>query len=886
MTADLTEDLRRYAADEILRDGSSIHVRAIRPDDKDRLTEHFGQLSPRSVYYRFFGVKRRLSVEDLQRFTELDFVRDVGLAATLRQDGCERFIGIGRYFSTAPERAEVAFAVLDSFQGRGIGTLLLEHLSRIAQASGILEFEADVLGENNQMLSVFRHSGFRVRRSLEEGVVHVSFPTAPTEEFVLASEQRDREAAAQSILPFLAPRTVAVIGAMQHEEDAGAVLLRHLAAAGFRGELYPVRPGGGTIGGRRAFAALGAIDGTVDLALIVAAADEIETLVDDCARAGVRSVVLLSSGSDERTVTGAAIDRQLRERVRGAGMRLIGPSSLGVINTSALVQLNASFAPGLPSTGNVGVLSQSGAVGLALLDHVGARGIGLSSFVSVGNKADVSGNDLLAYWSEDPATEVVALYLESFGNPRTFARLAPAVARHKPIVAVKSRRHRPGSEAGSDVDVAFDALFEQAGVIRTDTLEQLLDVTTLLSTQPLPRGSRLAILTNAAGPGVLLADAWRGQGLELPSPSLSTCEELSELVGRSACFDNPIDLLPSSTDDSYRRALEILGRDPVFDAVVAIHTPMRTDELAPVAAAIADGAQRVPEDKPVLAVLLTSQALPPLSSDSGSRLVPCFHFPENAALALAAVERYGRWRRRERGNVCELDRFARETIRAVIERVLGDTGDEGGWLSTGDLATVLRAAGIPVAATEEATVADAIQVADKLGYPLVVKLGGGDGRVITGLESPEALAQTIGSLGGVDGPGADELVLQRQIEGGIEASVEVRNDPTFGPLLICRLGGAIGELLREASVQLLPVSDGDAEAMVVKLRTSPLLDGFRGQPPGDRRAFVDLIRKVSALAAVLPELSELQLRSLKVLTPGRGCIAVDGRMRVRPPGIR
>ncbi len=564
-------DLQHYAADALLLDGGSIRIRAIRPDDKELLLEHFAGLSPRSVYFRFFNVKKRLTKAELQYLTELDFVARVGLVATLRTGDQEKIIGIGRYTrlgnGEAPCRAEVAFAVLDSHQRRGIGTLLLEHLARIARTHGITEFEADVLGENNRMLEVFSKSGFGVRRSIEGGVFHLTFPTAESEQYREASHQRERHAAAQSVRAFLQPSAIAVVGASRQADKIGARLVANLRAGGFTGPIYPVNPHAGEIAGLRSYPTVSSIGAPVSLALIAVPAAVVEKVVEDCARAGVRGVVVASAGFAEASAAGKEAQERLLALARSSGMRLVGPNSMGVANTDPAVSMNATFAAEPPAAGNVSVLSQSGALGVAVLHLARSRHVGISSFVSVGNKADVSGNDLLAYWAEDPGTAAIALYLESFGNPRKFARVAPEVARVKPIVAVKAGRSAAGRRAASshsaalaNLDVAVEALFEQAGVVRTDTIEQLFDVVALLATQPVPAGPRVGVITNAGGPCILLADACEARGLVLPELRAATRDALRRFLPAEAAVGNPVDLLALATRSTSHARSRSSGR--------------------------------------------------------------------------------------------------------------------------------------------------------------------------------------------------------------------------------------------------------------------------------------------------------------------------------------
>jgi acyl-CoA synthetase (NDP forming) len=508
--------------------------------------------------------------------------------------------------------------------------------------------------------------------------------------------------------------------------------------------------------------------------------------------------------------------------------------------------------------------------------------LGIASFVSVGNRADVSSNDLLSWWRDDPRTRVILLYVESFGNPTKFARLAPEIAREKPIIAVKSGRTAAGTRAAyshsaapASRDLHVDALFEHAGVIRTETLEGMFDVATLLSTQPVPPGPGVGVVTNAGGPAVLLADACAARGLVLPALAPS----------------NPRDLGATATPAEYEAAIADVGADPAVDAVVVLYVPPIVTHPDAVAAAIARGAGAVPADKPVLTVFLSARGAPAVLGAGPRGPLPSYSFPENAAQALAAAERWNRWRRRPRGTVVTLEGFARDAVRAVVDRVLaGATASV--WLGVDDVATVLRAAGIAFAETIVTTPADAVAAAPRIGFPLVVKaiapglrhkrdVGG----VLTGIRSTEALAEAVATLPHritAAGHALDGVLLQREVAGPLEAFVGVTTDATFGPLLLCGLGGALVELVRDVTHRLPPVSDVDAVDMLDKLRAARLLDGWRGSPPGDRAALVTLIQRVSALVEAVPELRELELDPVKVLPPGAGCIVVDGKLRIGP----
>jgi acetyl coenzyme A synthetase (ADP forming)-like protein len=894
-------DASDYRADAILRDGCSIRIRALRKDDTDLLLDYFSHLTERSVYYRFFGSDTRLSEKELARFTGLDFVNDVALVATLREEDREHIIGVVRYSAgykagRQKGRAEIVIAIADRQQRRGVGTVLMEHITPIAHANGITEFEADILGEDNPILQLLTAGRFKVNRSEQSGILHVSVATDETEEIHEARHRRERHAAALSLRPILNPGSVAVVGASRQAGTIGAALLSNLKRCGFKGPVYPINPKATEIDGLPAFPSVSAVGAPVDMALIAVPASLVEDAIHDCARAGVRGVVIITSGFGEISKEGREAERRLRDLCRASGMRMVGPNCMGVLNTDPEISMNGIFVPPWPPAGNIGMLSQSGALGYVILDRIEELNIGLSTFVSVGNKVDVSGNDLLAYWSEDPRTEVIVLYLESFGNPRKFARVAPEVARRKPVVAVKAGRSAAGTRAASShsaslasLDVAVDALFEQAGVIRTATLEELMDVAVLLSTQPVPPGPRVGVISNGGGPGILLADACEARGLKLPELDPGTVHSLRQVLPSMAGLANPVDMIASATAEHYSAAIECVGRDPNIDSLIVIYLPPQLHDPEEVAAAICEAAGKVPLDKPVLTVFMSSRGAPQRLSSGPRGRLPSYSFPENAAIALAAAERYSRWRDRPEGRCLSLEPFAQAAVRAVIDRVV-TRDDKPAWLGPRDLATVLRAAGVAFAPTEEVSVGHAPAASERMGYPLVLKIQAPGvlhksdvGGVVLGLNSPQEVAEATSRLCRkmkAIGISLERVLLQREIEGGIEALVGVTTDPTFGPLLVCGLGGVLVELIKDVSFRLTPVTDVDAVEMVSRLRSARLLEGYRGSPPGDHDALIDVILRVSALVELVPELRELDLNPVKVLPPGQGAVVVDGRMRV------
>jgi acetate---CoA ligase (ADP-forming) len=893
-----TRSARTYCNEARLVDGAGLRIRALAPSDRADIARLFAGLSARSTYMRFLNTKKALSEPELEAFTQPDFDRHVALVGVALEHGREQLVALAHYLRDdgAPERAEVAFAVADAHQGRGIGTLLLEHLATLAREAGIATFEADVLGENNRMLDVFAASGFEVERSFADGVVAVRLPTEQTSASRRASARREALADARSLEPLLRPRSLALVGVSRKPHTIGSALLRNLSEEGFRGPIFLVNPNVDRIGDREVYPTVQAIGQAVDLAVIAVPAAAMEATIEDCIAAGVRSAVIISAGFAEASVEGAALQNRILARIREAGMRVVGPNCMGILNTDPDVRLHATFAPTSPRRGNVAMASQSGALGLAILGLADTLGLGLSSFVSLGNRADVSNNDLLAYWGDDPSTGVILLYLESVGNPRKFARIAPLVARRKPIVAVKSGRSAAGTRAVSshsaslaNRDVAVDALFEQTGVIRTNTLQELFDIAMLLSTQPLPQGDRIGIITNAGGPAVLLADACEARGLTVPELPEETQQRLSAFLPRQAAVGNPVDLIAAATPEQYARAIEVVGGSPHVDALAILHIPPLPGGADPIARAIATAVGRLPPEKPVITVFLPTGQAPQALAAGPRGALPCYAFPENAAHALAAARRRARWLARPDSEVHVVTPFCRDAVRAVVDRAMAD-GDEPTWLSPPDVALVLGAIGIPTAPSEVAMPGEAVEIADGMGFPLVAKLVSRDvvhktdiGGVVRGLRTTEAVREAATLLeerAHAAGARLDGILLQREVHADIEALVGVTADPTFGPVVVCGLGGTLVEVLHDVSFRVPPVTRHDAQEMLLSLRAGVLLDGFRGRPPADRDALVDAVMRVAAIAEAVPELLELEINPLMVQAPGAGVIAVDARIRV------
>jgi acetyl coenzyme A synthetase (ADP forming)-like protein len=876
----------------VLRDGSAVHVRPVRADDAPALQRFFADLSEPSRFLRFFSQPEGRVLGDIVRREVGTADGRFGLVATWGPD--RRIIAHAEYIVVGPDRAEVAVAVADAFQGRGLGTLLIGQLAEWAFARGIRVFEAYVLPENYRMLEVFRQLGFPVEIRAAPGELHVSFPTAPTPEAVEHFEQREQVAAVNALRTVFAPRAVAVIGASRARGTIGGELFHNLRAYGFVGPVYPVNRAAATVQSTPAYPTVEAIPGPVDLAVIAVPAPEVVPVAEQCARRGVRALVVISAGFAEVGEEGRRRQAALLDVCRSRGMRLIGPNCMGIVNTDPQVRLNATFAPTPPPDGRVGFLTQSGALGLAILDYATALGLGISTFASVGNKADISGNDLLRYWGADPRTDIVLLYMESFGNPRVSSRLARRLGRTKPIVVVKSGRTPAGTRAAAShtgallaaSDVTVDALFRQAGVIRTDTLEELFDVAALLANQPLPSGRRVAIVTNAGGPGILCADACAAEGLEVPVLGETTQRRLRQILPPEASPANPVDLLASAPAGHYREAVQAVTADPGIDAVVVIFIPPLVTRADDVARAILDAAEASGGQKPILTVFMSARGLP-AELRRGPQRLPSYAFPEDAAIALARVARYAEWRARAQEPPAVFDDIRRDAVVAVVAAALRRGG---GWLDPDEVARVLSGYGLPllpqvvVTAPGEAAAAAARlggSVALKAVVPgLVHKSDVGGVRLGLAPDQVRQAAEEMAERLRAQGRSAPRFLVQPMAGPGVEVLAGVVHDPHFGPVVAVGAGGVFAEVLQDIAVGLAPLTRADAVDMIRRLRSYPLFTGVRGRPPSDVAALEELLLRLSVLADHVPQIAELDCNP--VMIHPRGLTVVDARIRIAP----
>jgi Acyl-CoA synthetase (NDP forming) len=882
-------DLASAEVDVVLADGGVVHLRPIRPDDGEGLLAFHARLSPETRQMRFFTKQPTLSDREVERFTHVDFDRRLALVADLRGE----IIAVARYDADPEpgEGAEVAFVVQDEHQGRGIGSILLEHLAVAARCRGITRFHADTLAANQKMQRVFHDAGYRVTTRMESGVVGVEFSLVQTPESVAAIEAREHHAEAASVARLLRPRSIAVVGAGQRAGSIGHELFVNLIRHGFNGPVYPVNPTARSVASVRAWPSITDVPDDIDVAVLAVPPDRVLEVVEQCAQKRVKGLVVISGGFAEVGEEGAILEREAIAAARGAGMRLIGPNCIGIVNTNPDVGMNATFADIAPRRGRVGFLSQSGALGVAVLAAAARTGLGVSTFVSVGNKADISGNDLLQYWEDDPDTDVVLLYLESFGNPRKFSRLARRVSRHKPIVAVKSGRTEIGIRSASShtaalgsPDRSVDALFQQTGVIRVATLQAMLDVAQVLAAQPLPAGPRVAIVGNSGGPGILAADACADARLELPVLDAGTRKALEGFLSPNAALGNPIDMTAAAGAPEYSAALTVLLDDPLIDAVIVIFTPTvvaGTDTIAEAVAAVAASAS-----KPIVANFLATPAPPPALVEA-DRTVPYFPAVEEAVAALGAVARYAEWRRRPEGIRPQSNPEARSVGHTITARALAES-PEGRWLDPTEVDAMLRAYGIPtIPTTEVDSLAGAVSAAATIDGPVALKAAGDTiihktdvGGVALDLVGAEAVTAAYKRMSASLGSAMSGAVVQPMADPGVETIVGITQDPAFGPLVMFGLGGIAAELLGDVTFRVAPLTDLDAAELIREPRSSPLLFGYRGAEPAAVDSLLDLLGRVGALADEQPDIAELDLNPVCVSTDS--AVVLDARIRVAP----
>jgi acyl-CoA synthetase (NDP forming)/RimJ/RimL family protein N-acetyltransferase len=876
----------RWEFDAVLSDGGTVHIRPVRPDDAPLVEAFHGRQSRESIYFRYFSPIPKLGARELDRIVNIDYVHRLALVAVLGGD----IVGMASYDAWHDRNeAEVAFIVDDGHQGRGLATVLLEYLLVAARENGFDRLTAQVLPTNRKMIGVFHQVGFQVSSTFEDGIVEVHLGLEPTEHARELIAERERRAEAASVARLLAPRSIAVIGAGRERGGIGHEVFRALVAGGFDGPVYPVNPAGGHVASVRAYTSVLSVPDEVDLAIVAVPASGVLDVVEECGAKRVGGLLIISAGFDQLP---EGTERRIVERARAVGMRVIGPESMGVINTSADVLLHGTFAPVEVAAGRVGFLTQSGTLGIAALEHAHRLGVGISAFVDVGAKLDVSGNDLLQYWAADERTDVVALFLESFGNPRKFTRIARSLARRKPVVAVKSGLTRPapagingpeGLSAGWPTDATVAALLAQSGVIRVDTASELFDVARVLEAQPVPSGRRVAIVSNARGASVLAADACIDARLTNPDLAPATVDALVGQVPAGARLANPLELTWEAGPDTYQAAVAATLADPGIDAVIVVYAPPVSPEVDAVAAAVARAAHGA--DKPVLATFLGTE---PGAATTEGRALPLFRFPSDAARILGRLAHYGEWLARPEGHLpepVELDLDLGDLRAAVAEELARHP--EGGWLRRDTASELLAGVGLPVTAMElVGSAEEAAAAAERIGFPVVLKATGvgryhrgEQGGVALELRDADAVRAAHRRMSAALGAAMDPAVVQAMAAPGVDVLVAGHQHPAFGGVVSVGFGGSMAFASTDLPVRVLPLSDTDAASMV---SASPVGALLAGESP-DGRATDALASFLVRLAVVLedvPELADVMLNP--VIVGAAGARITDAWIRVAP----
>lgn len=890
--------------DHVLPDGTTVHLREITADDRSLLLSMWTRTGAESRRARFLG-PFDLNDTNVHRFTDLDPDLQFAVVAVRGRGARARMIGVARYERDPDQRDHAEFAALveDAWQGRGVGTALLREVAIAAEDHGITHLTGDILADNVRMLNLIRELGLEYRSGFDEGgIVRSDLQINLTDRFLDVVEDDAREAAQAALTRFLKPERVAVVGASRSPTAIGGLLFANLLAGGFTGVVYPVNRNARYVQGVAAYPTLADCPEVPDVVYLCVPAPLVNDLVDEAGELGVQAVCIISAGFAEIGGPGEERQRDLLERARGHGLRIVGPNCMGVLNGHPDTRMNGTFSPVFPAPGRVSMSSQSGALGMAVIEHLDNLGLGISTFVSVGNKADLSGNDLLRYWEQDPDTDVILMYTESFGNPRTFSRVARRISRQKPIVAVKSGRSRSGVRAASSHtaaissgDRAVDALFHQAGVIRTDTLEEMFDVATLLANQPLPLGNNVAVLTNAGGPGILAADALEANGLDVPALSHRTVEKLRAFLPDEAGVSNPVDMIASAGADAYAAAARVLGNADEVDSLFVIHLPVSPVDTEELVRALVAARANIPAEVPMVAVIMSSTERSPAGLAAAN--IPAFRFPEAAARALGRVHEHSLWRRQPLGSVVEPEGIERDAARRLVDAALAEATDDHGarWLDAQTAAELLGHYGVPLAAARLVDSPQAAaEVQRELGVPVAVKVAApihkaDVGGVELGLDTPAAAAAAVERIERAltDHELEEHLgryLVQEMVGDGIEMVVGVTHDPSFGPLVVAGAGGTHVELLRDVSVRITPLTDVDVAEMLARLRMAPLLGGYRGAPPADVAALEDLLHRINAMVEDLPEVVELDLNPVFVREDGHGVAAADVRLKLRRPG--
>jgi acyl-CoA synthetase (NDP forming)/ribosomal protein S18 acetylase RimI-like enzyme len=874
----------RYEVPVLLADGTIAHIRRVRSEDVDRLITLHAASSDTSIYHRFFALNRRLGEDYVRR---LCAEPELGNRALLAEIGGE-VVALATAEPVTGDTSEVAFLVADGLQGKGIGTLLLEHLASSQRQLGVTHFVAEVMADNSGMLHVFHDAGYILRERRDHGTVTLEMDTEATDAAVSAADARERAAEARSLRPLLRPRAVAVVGAGRSRGTVGREVLENIRGSDYSGDLYAVNPHARDIDGLPSYPSVTDIPTHVDLVVVAVPACLTVPVIRQAAMAGGGAAVVLTAGFEEAGSDGATLQAEMLRLARDSSMRLIGPNCLGVLNNDPTIRLNATFANITGSVGGFAFASQSGGVGIAVLDAARDEGLGVSSFVSLGNKADVSGNDLIAAWTDDESVRAAAVYLESFGNPLKFARLARRFTERKPLLAVIGGSSAGGRRAGAShtaaaaaPSAAVEALFAQSGVIGVQGVPEMVGTARMLLDQPLPEGPRLAILGNAGGMGVIAADAAHRLGLVVPEASSGLLDSLRAGLPFAASLTNPVDLGAAASPSAFETGMHELMKSTESDSLLIVVAVTRVADEAAILTAV-DSALGGEAYKPVALVILGAEVTP---KSVGAGRIPVYRSVEDGLSALAHAAWYSAWRRVPRGSVTRVDHSRVESARKQMRTML-DRQPDGGWLSVEVASSLLGEYDVRLVQSVPASSADAaVEAATHVGYPVVVKVSDPNivhktdrGLVIPDLRTAAAVRAAVYRIRQTLADAEAPVLVQRQVAGGVELAVGVVRDPTFGPLVMVAAGGVATDVWADQTFLIPPVTDLDAARAIRSLRIWPLLAGHRGSPACDVDGLGRLVQAVAALSVDQPEIAELDLNP--IIVTADDIALVDVKMRV------
>jgi acetyltransferase len=864
------DNLTQYETNVLLEDGSTILLRALHPEDAEACVSFIHSINGQTKFLRFGHPKEAPTIESLRNFCKVDYTSAFVASAEVVHDGRE-MVAIAHYYKLPGKNSAELFILIDEkYQAKGLGLVLMENLFKVARSQGISTFETDIPLEHEPIHSLITNFGFHVTKVTEKNISHIIIPIVSSKKSIHAEEEEERLATIASLKAILYPKSIAVVGASRYPGTIGYALVRSLIESGYAGAVYPVNPNIEVVSSIKTYPSVTAIPGDVEMAVIAVPAPVVLKVAEECGQKGVKGLIVISDGFKEAGPEGAARERELREIALGHGMRVVGPNCMGVINTDPAINMNATFSPAVNLPGNVSFLSQSGAMGEVILDYARSLNIGLSTFVSAGNRADVSPNDLVQYWEHDPATKVVKSGSTSAGSR--------AASSHTGALATS--------------ETVTEALFRQTGILRVNGIEELFDVASLLSNQPIPKGRRLVIVTNGGGPGILAADAASNHGLLLPEILPETTEAIKLHLKRNIRINNPIDTTAQASPAEFEGILQELAADKGSDAVLFIFVPPSTVDVKEVENGLRRVAPLFRHHKKTLLVCFMGHK--GLSAEVGTpgKYVPSYLFPESAISALAKAVEYSERLARPQSAPVKLHDIKREKAKQIIQDAVKQSAQRN-WLSIEQIAGLLDSYGIHFAETRLAkTPEETAAVAANTGFPVVIKLasatithktdvGGVKLNIQNEVEAKQAYADIkaklteLGKANQMDG-----VMIQKMVTEGIETIVGVSSDPSFGHLIMFGMGGINAELLKDVVFRLNPLTEQDAKELIGSVKMSKLFDGYRGTPPSDTPALKDLLLRLSAMVEDNPQITELDFNPVKVLPAGQGYWVVDARIAV------